>query len=288
MNLIHFIIFACIVYIAIELGRMSAKNDMRRRFASIGGVGQKFPDVTTVINYVLKLRDQVEKLEHDNQALNNSLNIARAGSEKLERDYKVLLAQLKEKRKECEAQETFISQQGDSNKALVARINKCADKFDEWMQKLWEFVSAINNDACEHATGLSKYGIDMNKTGKKYIYVTELLNKSHLLTIGELEVLKNGKINYDGGSRSLGNYLSKENEGWLNDINPEGALPILKPREPKPIALIFDYYGFMKVADEYSEVKASSINIINESANMLDYMRKIKDEFPNILYNKKS
>ena len=89
MDLIHFIVFACIVYIAIVLGRMSMKNDMRRRFASIGGVGQKFPDVTTVINYVLKLRDQVEKLEHDNQALNNSLNIARAGSEKLERDYKV-------------------------------------------------------------------------------------------------------------------------------------------------------------------------------------------------------
>lgn len=286
MTLTNFVIFACIVYIAIVLGRMSMKNDMRRRFASIEE-GIELPNVTAVIDYILKLRDLVAKLEHDYHAANNSLNIANAEREKLERDYKVLLAQLKEKRKECEAQETFISQQGDSNKALVERINKCADKFDEWMQKLWEFVSAINNNACEHATGLSKYGRDMNKTGKKYIYVTELLNKSHLLTIGELEVLENGKINYDGGSRSLGNYLSKENEGWLNDINPEGAMPILKTRESKPIALIFDYWGFMKVADEYSELKASSVNIITESANMLDYMRKIKDQFPNILYNKK-
>lgn len=286
MTLTHFVIFVCAVYLAIVAGRMSAKNDMRRRFASIDE-GQNFSDVESVINYILNLRDQVETLLTDKKAITNSLNIANAGREKFERDYKMLLEQLKEKRKECEAQETFISQQGDSNKALVERINKCADKFDEWMQKLWEFVSAINNNACEHATGLSKYGRDMNKTGKKYIYVTELMNKSHLLTIGELEVLENGKINYDGGSRSLGNYLSKENEGWLNDINPEGAMPILKTRESKPIALIFDYWGFMKVADEYSELKASSVNIITESANMLDYMRKIKDQFPNILYNKK-
>ena len=118
MDLIHFIVFACIVYIAIVLGRMSAKNDMRRRFASIEE-GIELPNVTAVINYILKLRDQVEKLEHDNKALQNSLNIARAGSEKLERDYKVLLEQLKKKREECEVQETFISQQGDSNKALV-------------------------------------------------------------------------------------------------------------------------------------------------------------------------
>ena len=278
MDLIHFIVFACIVYIAIVLGRMSAKNDMRRRFASIDE-GQNFSDVESVINYILNLRDQVAKLEHDNQALQNSLNIANAAGEKLERDYKALMVKMKVKREECEMVDA-------ANKKLVAKINKCADKFDKWMQKLWGFASSINYNACEHATGLSKYGRDMNETGKKYIYVTELLNKSHLLTIGELEVLKNGKINYDGGSRSLGNYLSKENEGWLNDINPEGAMPILKSRESKPIALIFDYWGFMKVADEYSEVKASSVNIISESANMLDYMRKIKDQFPNILYNK--
>ena len=278
MDLIHFIVFACIVYIAIVLGRMSAKNDMRRRFASIDE-GQNFSDVESVINYILNLRGQVAKLEHDNQALQNSLNIANSAGEKLERDYKALMVKMKVKREECEMVDA-------ANKKLVAKINKCADKFDKWMQKLWGFASSINYNACEHATGLSKYGRDMNETGKKYIYVTELLNKSHLLTIGELEVLKNGKINYDGGSRSLGNYLSKENEGWLNDINPEGAMPILKSRESKPIALIFDYWGFMKVADEYSEVKASSVNIISESANMLDYMRKIKDQFPNILYNK--
>ena len=56
MDLIHFIVFACIVYLAIVLGRMSAKNDMRRRFASIEE-GIELPNVTAVINYILKLRD---------------------------------------------------------------------------------------------------------------------------------------------------------------------------------------------------------------------------------------
>ena len=286
MDLIHFIIFACIVYIAIVLGRMSAKNDMRRRFASIDE-GQNFSDVESVINYILNLRDQVETLFTDKKALTNSLNIANAGRENLERDYKVLLEHLKEKREECEAQETFISQQGDSNKELVARINKCADKFDEWMQKLWEFVNDINDNMIKYDTSLSEYGYDINKTGKKYIYVTELMNKSHLLSIGELEVLTNGKINYDGGSRSLGNYSSKENWAWLNDINPNGALPMMNPRESKPIALVFDYEGFMKAANKYGDIHKTSVNIINESASMVAYMSEIRDEFPNILYNKK-
>ena len=286
MDLIHFIVFACIVYIAIVLGRMSMKNDMRRRFASIGA-GQKFPDVTTVINYVLKLRDQVEKLEQDNKALQNSLNIANAAGEKLERDYKKLLEQLKEKRKECEAQETFISQQGDSNKALVERINKCADKFDKWMQKLWEFVSVINDNTKKNHTGINEYCDYMDKAGKKQIYVTELLNKSHLLSIGEVEVLENGKLKYGEGSRSLGNYSSKENWAWLNDINPNGALPLMNPRESKPIALIMDDGDYRTLAKKFFDVYKSSNDIIRESANMLDYMKEIKNEFPNILYNNK-
>lgn len=286
MDLIHFIVFACIVYIAIVLGRMSMKNDMRRRFASIEE-GIELPNVTAVINYILKLREQVEKLEHDNQALNNSLNIARAGSEKLERDYKVLLEQLKKKREECEAQETFISQQGDSNKALVERINKCADKFDKWMQKLWEFVSVINDNTKKNHTGINEYCDYMDKAGKKQIYVTELLNKSHLLSIGEVEVLENGKLKYGEGSRSLGNYSSKENWAWLNDINPNGALPLMNPRESKPIALIMDDGDYRTLAKKFFDVYKSSNNIIRESANMLDYMKEIKNEFPNILYNNK-
>ena len=285
MDLIHFIVFACIVYIAIVLGRMSMKNDMRRRFASIEE-GIELPNVTAVINYILKLRDLVAKLEHDYHAANNSLNIARAGSEKLERDYKKLLEQLREKRQECEVELINNSTLRDRNKELVERINKCADKFDEWMQKLWNYVSDINNNTIKYASSLNEYSNDMHKTGKKQIYATELLNKSHLLSIGEGEVLENGKLKYGEGSRSLGNYSSKENWAWLNDLNPMSALPMMNPRESKPIALIIDYGDYQKLANKFSEVCLSSINIINESANMLDYMRKIKDQFPNILYNK--
>ena len=286
MTLIHFIVFACIVYIAIVLGRMSMKNDMRRRFASIGA-GQKFPDVTTVINYVLKLRDQVEKLEHDNKALQNSLNIAMAGSKKLEGDYKRLLEQLKEKRKECEVQETFISQQGDSNKALVARINKCADKFDEWMQKLWEFVSAINDNGCELGTKIGEYCESKSSANKKFIYVTGLVNKTYLLSIGQVEVLKNGSLKYSEGSRSLGNYASKDNRSWLNGLKPLAGLSLIKPRESKPIAFIADYYDYHLQAKKFKEVSDRCFTVIGESAKMLDYMREIKNEFPNILYNNK-
>ncbi len=285
MDLIRFIVFACIVYIAIVLGRMSAKNDMRRRFASIDE-GHNFSNVSSVINYVLRLRDQVEKLEHDNQALTNSLNIARTGSEKLERDYKVLMAQLKEKRKECEEQEEKISTLRDSNREVVKRISRCSCKFDEWMQKLWEFVSVINDNTKKNHTGINEYCDYMDKAGKKQIYVTELLNKSHLLSIGEVEVLENGKLKYGEGSRSLGNYSSKENWAWLNDINPNGALPMMNPRESKPIALIMDDGDYRNLAKKFFDVYKTSNNIIRESANMLDYMREIKNEFPNILYNK--
>ena len=287
MTLIHFIIFACIVYIAIVLGRMSMKNDMRRRFASIGGVGQKFPDVTTVINYVLKLRDQVAKLEHDNQALNNSLNIANAAGEKLERDYKVLLGQLKEKRQECEVELINNSTLRDRNKELVERINKSADKFDEWMQKLWEFASAINNNACEHRDNIGEYIFLMKKTRHKLIYATELLNKSHLLSIGKVEVQKNGSLKYSEGSRSLGNYDNKENWAWTNHLNPLRVLPQMNPRESRPIALITDYKDYQNLLKKFGEVSKSSGNDITESAKMLDYMQEIKKEFPNILYNKK-
>ena len=286
MTLIHFIIFACIVYIAIVLGRMSAKNDMRRRFASIEE-GIELPNVTAVINYILKLRDQVAKLEHDNKALTNSLNIARAGSEKLERDYKVLLEQLKKKREECEEQEESISLLRDSNREVVKRIDRCRCKFDEWMQKLWEFVSAINDNTIKHNADINEYCDDMDNAGKKQIYVTELLNKSHLLSIGEVEVQKNGSLKYSEGSRSLGNYASTENWGWLNAINRTEALPLMNPRESKPIALIMDDGDYRKLAKKFFDVYKSSNNIIRESANMLDYMKEIKNEFPNILYNNK-
>ena len=154
------------------------------------------------------------------------------------------------------------------------------------MQKLWGFVSVINDNTKKNHTGINEYCDYMDKAGKKQIYVTELLNKSHLLSIGEVEVLENGKLKYGEGSRSLGNYSSKENWAWLNDINPNGALPMMNPRESKPIALIFDYEGFMKAANKYGDIHKTSVNIINESASMVAYMREIKNEFPNILYNK--
>ena len=278
MTLTNLVIFACVVYLAIVLGRMSAKNDMRRRFASIDE-GQNFSNVTSVINYVLKLRDQVAKLEHDNQALQNSLNIANAASEKLERDYKALMVKMKVKREECEMVDA-------ANKKLVAKINKCAEKFDKWMQKLWKFVSDINDNGCELGTKIAEYCESKSSANKKFIYVTGLVNKTYLLSIGQVEVLKNGSLKYSESSRSLGNYASKDNRSWLNGLKPLAELSLIKPRESKPIAFIADYYDYHLQAKKFKEVSDRSFTVISESAKMLDYMREIKNEFPNILYNK--
>ena len=286
MTLTNLVIFACVVYLAIVFGRMSAKNDMRRRFASIDE-GQNFSDVESVINYILNLRDQVETLSTDKKALTNSLNIANAAREKFERDYKVLLEQLKEKRKECEEQEESISLLRDSNREVVKRIDRCSCKFDEWMQKLWEFVSAINDNGCELGTKIAEYCESKSSANKKFIYVTGLVNKTYLLSIGQVEVLKNGSLKYSEGSRSLGNYASKDNRSWLNGLKPLAELSLIKPRESKPIAFIADYYDYHLQAKKFKEVSDRCFTVIGESAKMLDYMQEIKKEFPNILYNKK-
>ena len=286
MDLIHFIVFACIVYIAIVSGRMSAKNDMRRRFASIDE-GQNFSDVESVINYILNLRDQVETLSTDKKALTNSLNIANAGRENLERGYKVLLEHLKEKGEKCEEREESISLLRDSNREVVKRIDRCSCKFDEWMQKLWEFVSAINDNGCELGTKIAEYCESKSSANKKFIYVTGLVNKTYLLSIGQVEVLKNGSLKYSEGSRSLGNYASKDNRSWLNGLKPLAELSLIKPRESKPIAFIADYYDYHLQAKKFKEVSDRCFTVIGESAKMLDYMQEIKKEFPNILYNKK-
>ena len=286
MTLTNLVIFACVVYLAIVFGRMSMKNDMRRRFASIEE-GIELPNVTAVIDYILKLRDLVAKLEHDYHAANNSLNIANATVEKLERDYKVLLGQLKEKRQECEVELINNSTLRDRNKELVERINKCADKFDEWMQKSWEFVSAINDNTSEHTVKLKEYFYFMDSVNTKSIYITGLVNKTYLLSIGQVEVLKNGSHKYSEGSRSLGNYASKENQGWLNKLKPMEEKSLINPRESKPIATIIDYYDYMFLSKKYREVSQSSNNVISELVKMRTYLKEIKNEFPNILYNKK-
>ena len=286
MDLIHFIIFVSAFYVAIVFGRMSMKNDMRRRFASIEE-GQNFSDVESVINYILNLRDQVETLLTDKKALTNSLNIANAGRENLERGYKVLLEHLKEKREKCEEQEESISLLRDSNREVVKRIDRCSCKFDEWMQKLWEFVSAINDNGCELGTKIAEYCESKSSANKKFIYVTGLVNKTYLLSIGQVEVLKNGSLKYSEGSRSLGNYASKDNRSWLNGLKPLAELSLIKPRESKPIAFIADYYDYHLQAKKFKEVSDRCFTVIGESAKMLDYMQEIKKEFPNILYNKK-
>lgn len=283
MDLIHYVIFTCVVYLAIVLGRKSMKYDMRQRFASIEEQGQSLRKAEDVVNCILQLRESVEHLKNENKALTNSLNIAKAAGEKLERDYKTLLRQLSEKREECEMELTNNSNLRDKNKELGARINTCALKFGEWMSKLRKYVDDIRDNAFKFGIGLSEYNDDMYNAGKKLIYVTKLLNKSHLLSIGEIEVQKNGSVKYSEGSRSLGNYASKENRGWLNAINSTEALALMNPRESRPIALVTDYRDYKELSKKFDEINKTYANIIIKSDNMRAYTREIKSKLEKLV-----
>ena len=275
MSLTHYVIFVCVVYLAIVLGRKSMKYDMRRRFASIEEQGQSLRTAGDVVNCILQLRESVEHLKNENKALTNSLNIAKAAGEKLERDYKTLLRQLGEKREDYEVELKNNSYLRDKNKELGASINTCALTFGEWMSKLRKYVDYIRDNAFKFGIGLSEYNDDMYNAGKKLIYVTKLLNKSHLLSIGEIEVQKNGSVKYSEGSRSLGNYASKENCGWLNAINSTEALELMNPRESRPIALVTDYRHYKELSKKFDEINKTYANIIIKSDNMLAYTREI-------------
>ena len=281
MTLTHFVIFVCVVYLAIVAGRMSMKNDMRRRFESIEERGQSLRTVGDVINCILQLRDNVESLEYENKALNNSLNIARAGSEKLERDYKTLMAQMKEKREECEAFEKKIETYKNEMKEKNAQMIKFAKIFDSWMQELWEEVSAIYENSFNTLGKLSDYVNSINNIERKKIYATRLINNTYLLTLGDIEVMTNGKVKYGEGSRSLGNIASKENQEWLETIiNPDIAN--LKPRESLPVALVFNYEGYMKSFNYFSQLNQKLDFVVKKSAGTLRYMEGIRQNYEEI------
>ena len=281
MTLTHFVIFVCVVYLAIVAGRMSMKNDMRRRFESIEERGQSLRTVGDVINCILQLRDNVESLEYENKALNNSLNIARAGSEKLERDYKTLMAQMKEKREECEAFEKKIETYKNEMKEKNAQMIKFAKIFDSWMQELWEEVSAIYENSFNTLGKLSDYVNSINNIERKKIYATRLINNTYLLTLGDIEVMTNGKVKYGEGSRSLGNIASKENQEWLETIiNPDIAN--LKPRESLPVALVFNYEGYMKSFNYFSQLNQKLDFVVKKSAGTLRYMEGIRQNYDEI------
>ena len=281
MTLTHFVIFVCVVYLAIVAGRMSMKNDMRRRFESIEERGQSLRTVGDVINCILQLRDSVESLEYENKALNNSLNISKAGSEKLERDYKTLMAQMKEKREECEAFEKKIETYKNEMKEKNAQMIKFAKIFDSWMAELWEGVSAINENSCSTLGKLSDYVNSINDIERKKINATRLINNTYLLTLGDIEVMANGKVKYGEGSRSLGNIASKENQEWRETIiNTDIAN--LKPRESLTVALVFNYEGYMKSFNYFSQLYQKLDLVVKKSAGTLRYMEGIRQNYEEI------
>lgn len=269
MTLTHFVIFACVVYLAIVFGRMSMKNDMRRRFASIGGMEQKFPDVTSVINYVLELRDQVETLLTDKKALTNSLNIANAAREKLERDYKVLLEQLKDRREKCEVLKNEMEIRIKVNRQLEDNLSKARKAVDELMAKAYKLAEEMNNECGEVLDKGAKYAKAMDMSAIRLIYAYKLHNKTTLLTAGVCALGNNGKISYPAGSRSLGNAQSKENAECFAKLT---ASLNLDAGESKRICVIHDYEALQGCAITYSGIEHGISKVMGISVELLNYL----------------
>ena len=268
MDLIHFIIFACVVYLAIVLGRMSAKNDMRRRFASIEE-GQNFSDVESVINYILNLRDQVETLLTDKKALTNSLNIAKAGREKLERDYKFLMSQVKEKREKCEELEKEMEILRKDNNHLEDNLTKARGMFDRLMAKASKLAEEMNNECGEVINTGAKYAKAMDMSATRIIYAHKLHNKTTLLTAGGCAFGKNGNICYPPGSRSLGNAQSKENAECFAKLT---ASLNLDAGESKRIGVIHNYEALQACAKTFSGIEHGVTKVMGISAELINYL----------------
>ena len=268
MTLTHFVIFACAVYLAIVLGRMSAKNDMRRRFASIDE-GQNFSDVESVINYILNLRDQVETLLTDKKALTNSLNIARVGSEKLERDYKGLLEQLREKREECEDLKNEMEILRKENNHLEDNLSKARKAVDKLMAKAYKLAEEMNNECGEVIEKGAKYAKAMDMSAIRLIYAYKLHNKTTLLTAGVCALGNNGKISYPAGSRSLGNAQSKENAECFAKLT---ASLNLDAGESKCIGVIHNYEDLKACAKTFSGIEHGVTKVIGISAELMNYL----------------
>ena len=268
MTLTHFVIFACVVYLAIVIGRMSAKNDMRRRFASIDE-GQNFSDVESVINYILNLRDQVEMLSTDKKALTNSLNIANAGRENLERGYKVLLEHLKEKREKCEELENEMEILRKDNNHLEDNLTKARKAFDELMAKAYKLAEEMNNECGEVINTGAKYAKAMDKSATRLIYAHKLHNKTTLLTAGVCAFGKNGNISYPAGSRSLGNAKSKENAECFAKLT---ASLNLNAGESKRIGVIYDYEALQECAITYNGIEHGVTKVMGISAELVNFL----------------
>lgn len=269
MDLIHFIIFVCAVYLAIVAGRMSMKNDMRRRFESIEERGQSLRTVGDVINCILQLRDSIESLEYENKALTNSLNIANDAREKIERAYKVLLEHLKEKREECEELKNEMEILRKDNNHLEDNLSKAREMFDRLMAKANKLAEEMNNECGEVIDKGAKYAKAMDMSATRLIYAHKLHNKTTLLTAGVCAFGKNGNISYPAGSRSLGNAQSKENAECFAELT---ASLNLKAGESKIIGVISNYAALKACAKTYSGINHGVTKIMGISADLLNYL----------------
>lgn len=282
MTLTHFVIFACAVYLAIVLGRMSAKNDMRRRFASIDE-GQNFSDVESVINYILNLRDQVEQLmqssveqghlietlSSEKELLQDEIKDLTAKCVARDEEYMKLLEQMKNKRNQCDHLRAGMEILRKDNNHLEDNLTKARKAVDELMAKAYKLAEEMNNECGEVITKGAKYAKAMDMSAIRLIYAYKLHNKTTLLTAGVCALGNNGKISYPAGSRSLGNAQSKENAECFAKLT---ASLNLDAGESKCIGVIHNYEDLKACAKTFSGIEHGVTKIIGISAELMNYL----------------
>lgn len=282
MDLIHFIIFACVVYLAIVLGRMSMKNDMRRRFASIEE-GQNFSDVESVINYILNLRDQVEQLmqsdvekghlietlENEKELLQDEIKDLTAKCVARGEEYMKLLQQMKDKRNECNELKNEMEILRKDNNHLEDNLTKARKAVDDLMAKAYKLAEEMNNECGEVINTGAKYAKAMDMSATRLIYAHKLHNKTTLLTAGGCAFGKNGNICYPAGSRSLGNAQSKENAECFAKLT---ASLNLSAGESKRIGVIHDYEALQACAKTFSGIEHGVTKVMGISAELVNFL----------------
>lgn len=263
MEIFNFLILVALVYLSLILGRMWMKDDIFRRFKSIEEEGETLRRPEDVCQLINSLRDKVRLGNNKIEMLESCYETATSKLSKLEGDYKNLMEQMKAKREEVEE----LKKTNQKNASMRNKYAQKIHKLNESMKKFYQLAYEINDKCVELSATDAQFAHGMNKNIHKFIFANMLLNKTTILTVGPIEIAKNGKVTYHEGSLSLGNAKSKEN------IKCFGALTSwcnLNPGDYKAIGVISDFDGYRNSGDIHKGITKSIDEIVHKSADLMD------------------
>ena len=269
MEIFNFLILVALVYLSLILGRMWMKDDIFRRFKSIEEEGETLRRPEDVCQLINSLRDKVRLGNNKIEMLESCYDTATSKLTSLERDYKVLLEQLKDRREKCEVLKNEMEIRIKVNKHLEDNLSKARKAVDELMAKAYKLAEEMNNECGEVIDKGAKYAKAMDMSATRLIYAHKLRNKTTLLTAGVCALGNNGKISYPAGSRSLGNAQSKENAECFAKLT---ASLNLDAGESKRIGVIHNYEDLKACAKTFSGIEHGVTKVMGISAELMNYL----------------